>query len=815
MNRKASMETIIQDIRYGFRLMVRRPTFTIIAVATLALGIGANTAIFSVVNAVLMRTLPYQEPERLVALWETSAQPGQEVNDRNEVAMGNFLDWRAQVDAFDEIAALTYSNVNLTGVAEPERIQGAVVTTNLFSTLGVQPAIGHAFVAEDEKPDSQRTVIVSHGLWQHRFGSDPEFIGKTLTLNGNPVVVVGIMPPAFDLEFPITRQVDMWMPMRIAASNSDRQSHYLYVLGRLKRGVTLEQAQAGMNVLASQLQQQYPKTNSGRGANIVSLHQQLVGKVQPYLRLLFAAVGFVLLIACANVASLMLARVTARHKEVAIRMAIGASRWRVVRQLLIESILLSSVSGLAGLLIAYWGTDLLVAMAPTEVPRLGEVGLRAPVFVWTLAVSMINGLVFGLAPALGASKPDLNESLKEGGRTAAATGRSRMRNLLVVSELALALVLLIGAGLMIRSFARLQNVSPGFDPKNLLTMNISLPRQKYGENATISSFFNRLLEAVGSVPGVEAVGGIDPLPLGGSDGTTGFVVEGAPSRAVGDRPEVGERTITSQYFDAMRIPVLKGRAFSESDREDAPRVVIINEALAQRFWPDEEAIGKRLGFRAKEPQIWHEVVGIVGNVKHRSLDADPKPELYFPYSQYPGTFMTLVARTASDPVNAIPAIRNQVLALDADQPVFDIKTMNERLSKSIAVSRFIMLMLVAFAGLSTLLAAVGIYGLMAYTVAQRTHEIGVRMALGAEASDVVKLVLRQGLKLVVAGVGLGVAGALALTRLMQSMLFNLSPTDPLTFTVISAILAGVALAACFLPARRATKVDPMVALRYE
>ena len=809
------METIIQDIRYGFRLMVRRPTFTIIAVATLALGIGANTAIFSVVNAVLMRTLPYQEPERLVALWETSAQPGQEVNDRNEVAMGNFLDWRAQVDAFDEIAALTYSNVNLTGVAEPERIQGAVVTTNLFSTLGVQPAIGHAFVAEDEKPDSQRTVIVSHGLWQHRFGSDPEFIGKTLTLNGNPVVVVGIMPPAFDLEFPITRQVDMWMPMRIAASNSDRQSHYLYVLGRLKRGVTLEQAQAGMNVLASQLQQQYPKTNSGRGANIVSLHQQLVGKVQPYLRLLFAAVGFVLLIACANVASLMLARVTARHKEVAIRMAIGASRWRVVRQLLIESILLSSVSGLAGLLIAYWGTDLLVAMAPTEVPRLGEVGLRTPVFVWTLAVSMINGLVFGLAPALGASKPDLNESLKEGGRTAAATGRSRMRNLLVVSELALALVLLIGAGLMIRSFARLQNVSPGFDPKNLLTMNISLPRQKYGENATISSFFNRLLEAVGSVPGVEAVGGIDPLPLGGSDGTTGFVVEGAPSRAVGDRPEVGERTITSQYFDAMRIPVLKGRAFSESDREDAPRVVIINEALAQRFWPDEEAIGKRLGFRAKEPQIWHEVVGIVGNVKHRSLDADPKPELYFPYSQYPGTFMTLVARTASDPVNAIPAIRNQVLALDADQPVFDIKTMNERLSKSIAVSRFIMLMLVTFAGLSTLLAAVGIYGLMAYTVAQRTHEIGVRMALGAEASDVVKLVLRQGLKLVVAGVGLGVAGALALTRLMQSMLFNLSPTDPLTFTVISAILAGVALVACFVPARRATKVDPMIALRYE
>jgi putative ABC transport system permease protein len=809
------METIIQDIRYGFRLLVRRPAFTLVAVSTLALGIGANTAIFSVVNAVLMRTLPYQEPERLVALWETNAQPGQELNDRNEVAMGNFLDWRAQADAFDEIAALNYSNVNLTGIGEPERIQGAVVTTNLFSTLGVQPSIGRAFIAEEEKPESQRAVIVSHGLWQRRFGSDHELVGKTLTLNGNPVVVVGIMPPAFDLEFPITRQVDMWLPMRIAASNTDRQSHYLYVLGRLKRGVSHDQSQAGMDVLASQLQQQYPKTNSGRGANVIPLHQQLVGNVQPYLRLLFAAVGFVLLIACTNVASLLLARVTARQKEVAIRMAIGASRLRVIRQLLIESILLSSISGLAGLLIAYWGTDLLVAMAPPEVPRLGEVGLRAPVFLWTLGVSMITGLFFGLAPALGASKPDLNESLKEGGRSSAVAGRSRMRNILVVSELALALVLLIGAGLMIRSFARLQNVNPGFDPKNVLTMNISLPRQKYGESVKISSFFNRLLEGVLSVPGVEAVGGIDPLPLGGSDGTTGFVVEGAPPQAVGDRPEVGERTITSQYFDAMRIPVLKGRTFSESDREDAPRVVIINEALAQRFWPDEEAIGKRLGFRAKEPQIWHEVVGIVGNVKHRRLDAVPKPELYFPYSQYPGTFMTLVARTASDPINAIPAIRNQVLALDADQPVFDIKTMSERMSKSIAVSRFIMLMLGAFAALSTLLAAVGIYGLMAYAVAQRTHEIGVRMALGAEASDVVKLVLGQGLKLVVAGMGLGVAGALALTRLMQSLLFNLSPTDPLTFTVISAILAGVALAACFVPARRATKVDPMVALRYE
>jgi putative ABC transport system permease protein len=809
------MESILQDIRYGVRVLLKRPAFTIVAVATLALGIGANTAIFSVVNAVLLRTLPYQEPERLVALWETNAQPEREVNNRNEVAMGNFRDWRTQQSVFDEIAALTYSNVNLTGIAEPERIQGAVVTTNLFQVLGVQPFAGRGFLAEEENPESPRTVIVSHGLWQRRFGSDPDIVGKTLALNGNQVTVVGIMPPAFELEFPSTRHVEMWMPMRIAASNTDRQSHYLYVVGRLKPAVSLEQARAGMNVLAGQLQQQYPKTNSDRGANVVPLQQQLVGNVRPYLRVLFAAVGFVLLIACANVASLLLTRVTARHREVAIRMAIGASRWRIIRQLLTESVLLSTFGGVGGLLLAYWQTDLLVALTPPDVPRLSEIGLHGPVFAWTLGISIITGVLFGLAPALGASKPDLNESLKESGRSIAGPGRSRMRNLLVISEIALALVLLIGAGLMVRSFARLQHVSPGFDPKNLLTMNISLARQKYRENQQINSFFDQLLERVRSVPGVEAVGGIDPLPFSNSDGTTGFVVEGAPPLAVGDRPEVGERTITPDYFHTMRIPLLKGRAFSERDREDAPRVVIINEALARRFWPNEEAIGKRLGFRASEPQIWHEIVGIVGNVKHKSLDADPKPELYFPYSQYPSSFMTLVVRTPSEPVQAISAIRNQVLGLDSDQPVFDIKTMDERLSKAVAPSRFVMLLLSAFAALAMLLAAVGIYGVMAYTVSQRTHEIGVRMALGAAAPDVMKLVVGHGLKLVLAGVGMGIAGAIALTRLMESLLFEVSATDPLTFALISAVLTGVALAACFVPARRATKVDPMIALRYE
>jgi len=809
------METILQDIRYGLRVLLRRPVFTIVAVATLALGIGANAAIFSVVDAVLLRPLPYPEPDRLVAIWETNSQPEREPNVRNEVAMGNFRDWRTQQTSFADIAALTYSSLNLTGVAEPERIQGALVTTNLFSVIGVQPVMGRSFVEEEEQPASARAVIVSHALWQRRFGSDPALVGKTLSLSGNQVTVIGIMPPGFELEFPVTRQVDMWLPMRITGSDTDRQSHYLYVLGRLKPAVSIAEAQAGMNVLASQLQQEYPKTNSDKGANVVALHQQLVGNVQPYLRVLFAAVGFVLLIACANVASLLLARVTERHKEVAIRMAIGASRARIIRQLLTESILLSTVGGLAGLLLAYWGTDLLKALAPPDVPRLGEIGLHGPVFAWTLGVSVVTGVLFGLAPALGASKPDLNASLRESGRSSAGPGRGRMRNVLVVAEIALALVLLIGAGLMVRSFARLQHVSPGFEAKNLLTLNISLPRQKYRENQKINSFFDQLFERVRSVPGVEAVGGIDPLPLSDSDATTGFVIQGGPALAVADRPEVGERTVTPDYFKTMRIPILKGRAFNDLDREDAPHVLIINEALARRFWPNEDAIGKRIGFRASEPQVWHEVVGIVGDVKHKSLEADPKPELYYAYQKNPGTFLSLVVRTASNPVNAIGAIRNQVSGVDTDQPVFDIKTMEERLSTALAPTRFIMLLLGVFAGLALLLAAVGIYGVMAYAVSQRTHEIGIRMALGAGAPDVLRLVVGNGLKLVLTGVGIGVTGAFVLTRLMASLLFEVSPTDPLTFGLISAVLTGVALAACFVPSLRATKVDPMIALRYE
>ncbi|HXU36486.1 MAG TPA: ABC transporter permease [Blastocatellia bacterium] len=810
------MQTLL-DLRYAARMLLKQPGFALVAVITLGLGIGANTAIFSVVNGVLLHPLPYREPERLVALWETKTTAGQEPNNRNEVALGNFLDWRAQQSVCDEIGALTYASLNLTGLAEPERIQGAVVTANLFQVLGVQPITGRMFLPEEENPASARAVIISNGLWQRRFGADTGLVGKTLTLNGNQHTVVGIMPPAFELQFPTSREIDMWVPMRIDTSNANRQSHYLYVLGRLKPGIGLEQAKEGMTVLAGQLEQQYPQTNADRGANVISLHRQLVGDVRSYIEVLFAAVGFVLLIACANVANLLLARVAARHKEVAIRTALGASRLRLVRQMLTESLLLSVLGGLLGLLLAVWGIDVLVALSPPDVPRLSEVGVHGPIFVWTLAVAIITGVLFGLAPALGASKSNLNESLKESGRSTAAPGRARLRNLLVVSEVALALVLLIGSGLMIRSFMRLQQVNPGFEPRHLLTMNVLLPAQKYRENQQINTFFDQLFERIRAVPGVDGVGGIDPLPLSNSNATTGFVIEGGPALAVADRPEVGERTVTPAYFEAMRIPVHRGREFTSGDREDTPRVVIINEALARRFWPGEEAVGKRLGFKAATPQVWHEVVGIVGDVKHQRLDADPKPEVYFAYQQYPDRFMSLVVRTAEpvEPGALITAIRDQVLAVDANQPVFDINTMDERMAKAVAPSRFIMLLLGVFAGLALILAAVGIYGVISYSVTQRTHEIGVRMALGAEAGDVLGLVVRQGMTLALAGIAVGLAGAFALTRLMSGLLFSVSSTDPLTFTLISLLLMGVALGACFVPARRATRVDPMIALRYE
>jgi putative ABC transport system permease protein len=811
--------TTLQDIRYAFRMLLKRPGFTVIVVLTLALGIGANTTIFSAIDAVLLNPLPYKDPERLMVVWETNKQLGPEMWDRNEAAIGNFLDWRSRNQSFDQLGALFDTDMILTGTGEPQRIKSCVVTTNFFQVLGVQPVLGRSFLPESEKPGSPFTVVISHELWQRLFNSDTSVVNKSLTLNGHQVAVIGVMPPAFELQFPISVHVDMWVPFVIDVADPDyhdRRTNFLYTVGRLKPGVSQEQAQAEMKLIANQLQQQYPETNADRGVRVLPLHKQVVGNVESYLYMLFAAVGFLLLIACANVAGLLLARVTARHREVAVRVALGASRWRVMRQLLTESVILSALSGLLGLLLAYGGVKLLLALTPSEVPRLHEIGLHVPVFLWTLAISVVTGLLFGLAPALQASRPDLNTALKKSsGRNPGSFQGSGLRNLLVVSEVAVALLLLVGAGLMTKSFLRLQQVDPGFDATNVVSMNIALPTSKYREQQ-LNIFYDQLFERIRNLPGVKSVGGINPLPLSGSNVSKSVLVEGAPVVALTDRPSVGVRVVTPGYFQTMSIPVLKGRAFTEQDRDNTPNVILVNEELANRFWPNQDAVGKRLDFEEDSgKQVWREIVGVVGNVKHKALATEIMPEAYFAYKQGPENFMGLVVRTASDPVSMIPPIRNQVLSIDKDQPVSDIMTMDQRLAKSVASSRFVMLLLGGFSILALGLAAVGIYGVMSYLVTQRTQEIGVRMALGAQKRDVLKLVVGKGMVLAIVGLAIGLVASLALTRLMRSLLFEVTPTDWLTFVITSVVLLTVALLACYIPARRATKVDPLVALRYE
>lgn len=810
----------LQDIRYAFRMLLKRPGFTVIVVLTLALGIGANTTIFSAIDAVLLHPLPYKDPERLMVVWETNKQLGPEMWDRNEAAIGNFLDWRSRNQIFDQLGALFDTQMILTGVGEPQRVESCVVTTNFFQVLGVQPMLGRFFLPESETPGSPFTVIISHDLWQRQFGSDPSIVNKSLMLNAHQVEVIGVMPPGFELQFPITRHVDMWAPMIIDAADPnyhDRGNNFLYTVGRLKQGVSQEQAQTEMNLIAGQLQQQYPETNAEKGVRVVPLHKQLVGNVESYLYMLFAAVGFLLLIACANVAGLLLARVTARHREVAIRIAVGASRWRLIRQLLTESVILSALSGLLGLLLAYGGVKLLVSLTPSEVPRLHEIGLHVPVFLWTLAISVATGVLFGLAPAVQASRPDLNTALKESaGRNPGSFQGNGLRNLLVVSEVAVALLLLVGAGLMTKSFLRLQQVDPGFDATNVVSMNIALPTSKYRQQQVLT-FYDQLIERVKNLPGVRSVAGINPLPLGNTNVSSRFVVEGAPFVALADRPFAGTRVVTPDYFQTMSIPQLKGRSFTEQDREKTPNVIIVNEALASHYWPNQDPIGKRLSFFEGEhgKQEWREIVGVVGNVRSKALEIDVMPEAYFPYRQVPENFMNLVVRTASDPVSMVAAIRTQVLNVDKDQPVSDIMTMEQRVAKSVAAKRFVMSLLGAFSILALGLAAVGIYGVMAYLVTQRTQEIGVRMALGAQKRDVLRLVVGKGMVLAVIGTAIGLVASLALTRLMRSLLFEVTPTDWFTFVIVSVVLLAVALLACYIPARRATKVDPLVALRYE
>ncbi|MGB7921787.1 MAG: ABC transporter permease [Pyrinomonadaceae bacterium] len=807
--------TLFQDIRYGARMLWKSPGFTVVAIFTLALGIGANSAIFSVVNAVLLRPLPFKNPGALV---KVNGELRKQGVDKEPLSYPDFVDLKAQVQSLEHVTAYNQASGALTGEGEPERLRGVNVSAELFPLLGVEPVVGRAFAAEDDRPESAPVVLLGHGLWQRRFGADPKVVGREIMLNGRSTTVLGIMPP--DFNFPVQGLPrDYWSPLApsVGKRATERGSHYLNVIGRLKQGFTLAQSAAETQSIAARLAGQYPETNTSFGINVDSAHEEIVRDVKPALLVLLGAVGFVLLIACANVANLLLARATARTKEIAIRTALGASRLRVLRQLLTESVLLSLVGGSLGLLIAVWGVDLLMSVSPADIPRVKEIGLDARALGFTLAVSVVTGLIFGLAPALQASKLDLNETLKEGGRgSTEGLRRNRVRSLLVISEIALSLVLLVSAGLLTKSFMRLLNVNPGFNPDNVLTVGVALPPAKYTEEAQQSAFFRETLERLKNSPGIVSAAAVFPLPLSGSNRINTFQIAGRPVPAHGEEPEAHDRVTTPDYFQAMGIPVIKGRVFTERDGADAPPVIVVNESFARRFFPDEDPLGKRIIMDAEQNPKGNEIVGVVGDVRHRALDAEGGAELYFSYLQMPERSMALVIRAqAVDPMSVASSIRGVVQQVDKDQPLSNIQTMNQLLADSVARRRFNMLLLGIFSAVALLLAAVGIFGVMNYSVSQRTHEIGIRMALGAQAGDVLRMVVGQGMILALIGVAAGLIAAFALTRVMSNLLFGVSATDPLTFVGVSLLLAAIALVACYIPARRATKVDPMVALRYE
>ena len=812
------MTTLLQDVRYGIRMLVRNPGFTTVAVLALTLGIGADSAIFSVVNAVLLRPLPYHESERLVFLSERS-----QVLEGMSIAYPNFLDWREQNNAFESIGVYRRQSYNLTGSGEPERLGAGQVSADLFTVLRVNAAIGRVFTNDEDKPGATPVVVLSHGLWQRRLGGDPRIIGETLTLDGRSFTVIGIMPPGF--LFP--SRVEMWTPVGQQAKDpgwESRGNHPgLYAMARLKPGVNVEQARDDMEIVAANLEKQYPDSNTGNRATIAPALEIIVRDIRSKLLLLLIAVGLVLLIACANVANLLLARATNRQKEISIRTALGASRMRIVRQLLTESMLLSFAGGALGLLLAQAGVKLIIAISPNSIPRVAEIGLDRRVLAFTIAVSVLTGIIFGLAPALQASKPDLNETLKEAGR--GSTGRRHiLRSALVVSEVALTMVLLIGAGLMIRSFYHLQRVDPGFMTDNLLTFNVALPSKKYPEGQPPVNFYQQLLQNLRAMPGVQSVGMATGLPLGNNGWQSGFWIEGRPEPPQGQRPLTEVAFVSPDYFDTMRMTLLNGRKFTEQDVRpqlppdpqhqalNRPTVTVIDEEFARRYWPDEDPLGQQLIFWGGKVTI----VGIVRRVKMEGLSTDSnRVQSYYPYLQNPSGSMSIVLRTAGDPTGLSDVVRQQVLAIDPDQPIYGVQTMGQIWTDSIAPERLNLMLLGTFAAVALVLAGVGIYGVMAYSVTQRTHEIGIRMALGARQSDVLGMVIRQGMKLAVAGLAIGLGGAWLATRAMASLLFGVSATDPMTFAVISVVLAGVALGACFVPARRATKVDPMIALRYE
>ena len=814
------MNTLLQDIRFGLRMLLKSPSVSIVATIALALGIGANTAIFSVVNAVLLRPLPFPDPESLVSLFETNLERGQQ---RGSHSYPNFLDFRAQNTVFENVASYHGGDFIMTGRGEPVRLEGSVVTANLFPLLGIQPILGRTFLPDEDKPtETGRVVVISHQLFQQRFGGDPSIINQRITLDGISFTVIGVMPASF--EFPIQNNpVELWTTIAGDASGSEpittqRGAHFLAVIARLKHGVTKDQAQAELTTIASRLEQQYPDTNTRRSLRLEPALTALVGDVRPALLILLGAVACVLLIACANVANLLLARATSRHKEMAIRSALGASRVRVIRQLLTESVLLSLLGGGIGLLLAVWWSDLLVALGKEDIPRAVHVGIDWRVLGFTLGVSLLTGLIFGLAPAFHSSKTELVESLKEGARGTSEGGRrNQVRNVLVVVELAIAVILLVGAGLLMQSLWRLQKVNSGLQPENVLTFNVLLPEVKYNSDKQ-AQFYVDLKQRLESTPGVQSASVILPLPLSGDRFGISFEIDGRPLPPK-DHPSADFFAAGVGYFKTMGIPILKGRDFEDRDKHGSTPVIIITDTFARQYFPNEDPIGKRIkpgiGTYENEDNPMREVIGVVGDIRNRSLNTEPKPAYYVPQTQVPFSQLVVVVKTTGEPHSLISAATKQVAAMDQDIPLFIVKSMPEYLSSSVAAPRFSTTLLAIFAAVALVLTIVGLYGVMSYSVAQRTNEIGIRLALGAQSRDVLLMMVRQGGMLILLGLAIGLAGAFALTRLIASLLFGVTAKDPITFGAVAVLLAIVALLACYIPALRATKVDPMDALRCE
>jgi putative ABC transport system permease protein len=807
------VDKLLQDLRYGIRALAKAPGFTVVAVLAIALGIGANTAIFSVVDAVLLRPLPFPEPERLMRAFLQEAASGQ----TSTFGIADFLAWRDHQQSFEHVAAYdtTQGSVALTGLSNPERIRGVAVSADFFSALGATPILGRAFTPEDDRPGSEPVVVIGKNFWRSHLSSDPNVLGRSITLDGRPHIIIGVMPSEF--LFPGTEPIAVW-PIRTFEPPRARPPYFLVPFGRLKHGITPQQAEAELRTIASQVSQQFPDTQYVVGGKLIPLKDVLVQDVRTALLVMLAAVSFVLLIALVNVANLLLARATSREKEIALRLALGASRMRIIRQLLTESILMASLGGALGLLLGYIGVHAFLAFAPGKIPRLIEVGVDGRVLAFTCLVSILGGILFGLAPALHSTRASLNDSLKEGTRSAGSASGNKIRKFLVVSEFALALVLMIGAGLLIRSFLRLRGVNPGFQQGHLVTAQISLPRTPYEQEPQIISFWQQFLARVQALPGVQAAGITMSLPPNLLQITNPFIVEGQGYDRNRALQLAEELTISPDYFGALGVPLLKGRFFTDSDR--TVEVLIINETMAKKYFANQDPIGKRIQTGDPDPKSpWETVVGVVGDVKYSGLEAAPSPTLYVPYTEQGWTSwsrnMSLVVRTRMDPVSIVSALRQELAHLDKNLPLSEVHTMNELIDQSVVQQRFRTWLLGAFSALALLLAAVGIYAVISHMVGQRTREIGIRIALGASRKEILKLILGQASQLALVGICVGVTGALLLTRIVRSLLFSVSATDPLSFAMMCALLAFVALLAGYVPATRATRVDPMVALRYE